>query len=91
MELGWSFHIGPRLKVGVLSEGYAWILETPSFAKVSRRRFGESKALGSGSVRETSLGRSPRFKRWGTFLLRFIFHLGVVLSWLSLRGCLDGI
>ena len=55
-ELGWSSPVGPRPKVGVLSEGYAWIPETPSFAKVSCRRFGESKASNSGSVRETSLG-----------------------------------
>ena len=62
-ELGWSSHIGPRLKVGVLGEGYAWISETPSFAKVSRKRFRESKASGSKSVRGTSLGRGSRFKR----------------------------
>ena len=62
-ELGWSSRVGPRLKVGVLGEGYTWIPETPSFTKVSRRRFGESKALGSGSVRRTSLGRCSCFKR----------------------------
>ena len=56
-ELGWSFRVEPRLKVGVLGEGYAWIPETPSFAKVSHMRFGESKASGSGSVCGTSLGR----------------------------------
>ena len=56
-ELGWSS------RVGVLSKGYAWIPETPSFAKVSRRRFGESKASGSRSVHKTSLGRCSRFKR----------------------------
>ena len=62
-ELGWSSRIGPRLKVGVLGEGYAWIPETPSFAKVSRGKFRESKASGSGRVRRTSSGRCSRFKR----------------------------
>ena len=63
IELGWSSLIEPRLKVGVLDEGYAWTPEPPSFAKVSHRRFGESKALGSGSVYGTSLGRCSCFKR----------------------------
>ena len=62
-ELGWSYRNGPRLKVGVLGEGYAWITETWSFAKVSRKKFGESKASGSGSIHGTSLGRCSRFKR----------------------------
>ena len=62
-EVGWLSSDGPRFKVGVLSEDYAWILETPSSAKVSNRRFGKSKALGSGSVRRTSLGRCSCFKR----------------------------
>ena len=61
--------------MGVLCEGYAWILETPSFAKVLRGRFGESKASSSGSGCGTSSGRCSCFK----FLLGFIFHLGVVL------------
>ena len=43
---------GPRFKVGVLGEGYAWMPETLSFAKVSSGRFGKSKSLGSESVRE---------------------------------------
>ena len=62
-NVGWSPRVGPRLKVGVLGKGYAWIPETPSFAKVSRRRFGELKASGSGSVRGTSSGRYSCFKR----------------------------
>ena len=78
-ELGWSSRVGPRLKVRVLGKSYAWISETPSFAKVSHERFMESKASGSGSIRGTSLGRCSRFKRYETFLLRFIFHLGVFL------------
>ena len=62
-ELGWSCRVGPRLKVKVLGEGYVWIPETSSFAKVSRKRFRESKASGSGSVCGTSLGRCSSFKR----------------------------
>ena len=63
MKIRCSSSDGPRFKVGVLGEGYAWILETPSFAKVLHGRFGKSKASGSGSVRETSLGRCSRFKK----------------------------
>ena len=62
-EIWWSSSDGPRFKVGVLGEGYVWIPETPSFAKVSLGRFGESKGSGSGSVRGTSSGRCSRFKR----------------------------
>ena len=62
-ELRWSSRAGPRLKVGVFDEGYSWIPEMPNFAKVSLKRFGQSKASGSRSVRETSLGRCSRFKR----------------------------
>ena len=35
-KIRWSSSDGPRFKFGVLEEGYAWIPETPSFAKVSR-------------------------------------------------------
>ena len=52
-----------RFKVEVLGEGYVWIPETPSFAKVSRGRFGKSKDSGSGSVHGTSSGCCSRFKR----------------------------
>ena len=62
-ELGWSSRAGTRLKVRVLCKGYLWISETLSFAKVSRKRFGESKASGSRSVRGTFLGRCSCFKR----------------------------
>ena len=62
-ELGWSSRVRPRLKVGVLGEGYAWIPETLSFAKVSHRRFRESKASGSRSVQGTFSGRCSCFKR----------------------------
>ena len=69
MEIGWLSFNGPRFKVEVLSEGYVWIPETPSFAKVLLKRFKQLKALGSGSVRGTSSGRCSRFKRLGVLLL----------------------
>ena len=62
-KLRWSSFIGPRLIVIPLDEGYTWIPETPSFAKVSRGRFVKSKALGLGTVLGTSLGRFSRSKR----------------------------
>ena len=62
-ELRWSSRVWPRLKVGVFGEGYAWIPESPSYTKVSRIRFGESKASGLGSICGTSLGRCSCFKR----------------------------
>ena len=63
MEIGWSSSDGPRFKVEVLDEDYVWIAETPSLAKVSRGRFGMSKASSSRSVCKTSLGCSSSFKR----------------------------
>ena len=54
MKIEWSSFDGPKLKVEVLGEGCTWIPETLSFAKVSRGRFGMSKALGSESVHGTS-------------------------------------
>ena len=63
IEIGWSSSDGPRFKVEVPGEGYAWIPETLSFAKVSRESFGKSKASCSGSVRRTSSDRCSRFKR----------------------------
>ena len=57
-KIRWSSSDRPRFKVGVLGEGYEWIPETPSFAKVSCGRFGKSKASGLRSVRGTSSGRS---------------------------------
>ena len=63
MEIGRLFSNGKGFKVRVLNESYAWISETPSFAKVSHGRFEERKASGSGSVRGTSSGRCSCFKR----------------------------
>ena len=62
-EMGRSSSDEPRFKVGVLGKGYAWIPETPSFAKVSHGRFRKSKASGSRSVRGISSSRCSRFKR----------------------------
>ena len=62
-KIGWSSFDGPMFKVGVLGEGYTWILETPSFVKFSHGKFVKSKALGSRSVRGTSSGHCSRFKR----------------------------
>ena len=62
-KIRWSSSDKPRFKVGVLDKGYTWIPETPSFAKVSRGRFGKSKASSLGSARETSSGLCSRFKR----------------------------
>ena len=77
-KIGWWSSDGPRFKVRVLGQGYAWIIETPSFAKVSHGRFEKSKASGSGSVRETSSGRCSRFKSCGFFLLWLFSILGAV-------------
>ena len=33
MKIGWSSFNGPRFKVGVLGEGYAWIPKTLSFVR----------------------------------------------------------
>ena len=62
-ETRWTSFDGPRLKVGVLGEGYTWIPETLSFSKALRGRFGKSKASASRSVRGTSSGHCSRFKR----------------------------
>ena len=62
-KIGWSSSDGLRFKVEVLCEGYAWILETSSFAKVLRRRFGKLKASGSESVFGTSSVHCSRFKK----------------------------
>ena len=63
IEIEWSSSNGPRFKVGVLSEGYVWILKTPSFAKVSHGRFRKSKASSSESVRITSSSHCSHFRR----------------------------
>ena len=74
-EIGWSSSNGPRFKVGVLGKGYAWMLETLSFAKVSSGRFGKSKASGLGSVRElprviTHASRGRVFSYSSYFMLK---------------------
>ena len=87
MKIGWSSSDGPRFKVEVLSEGYAWIPETSSFSKVSRGRFGKSKASGLGSVRGTSSGCCSHFKKYRFFLLWLFSILGAIwLSFNALQG-----
>ena len=53
-EIGWSEFVGPRMKVHLLDEGYAWVLKTRDFAKDLSKEFGKSKVLSLGSVYETS-------------------------------------
>ena len=45
-----SEFIGPRTKVHLLDEGYAWVLKTWDFIKDSSEEFEKSKVLGLGSV-----------------------------------------
>ena len=54
MELGWSSHVGPRLKAGVLIEGNAWTPKSGVFVGDSSEEFRKSKVLGLGNVHETS-------------------------------------
>ena len=37
-ELGWSSHVGPRLKVGVLVEGNAWTPKSGIFYQRYKRK-----------------------------------------------------
>ena len=53
-EVGWSEFIGPRTKVHLLDEGYAWIPKTWDFTKDSSEKFEKSKVSGFGSVNGTS-------------------------------------
>ena len=82
MKLGWSSHVRPRLKVGVLSEGYAWIPESPSFAKVSNRRFGEVESFRFRKCPRDFLGSllTPQevgnFPTWAYFPSMSRFGLG---------------
>ena len=67
-EIGRSFSDRLRFKVGVLDDSYAWISETPSFAKVARK-VQEVKKLQvqelstglSGGVAHASRGREPSY------------------------------
>ena len=74
-KFGWSSRIGLRLKVGVLVEGNAWTPKSRVFVRDTGGKFG-MPWVSSFRVFEKLRLRS---KRQGTFLLGFIFHLGVVL------------
>ena len=54
MELGYSIFVGPKTKVHLLDEGYAWVPKTRDFVEDSRYEFGKSKVSGLGSVHGTS-------------------------------------
>ena len=49
-ETGWLKFVGPRMKVQLLDEGYAWVSKTRDFVEDSSKEFGKSKVLGLGSV-----------------------------------------
>ena len=53
-EIGWSEFVGPRTKVHLLDEGYAWVPKTQDFTEDSSGEFWKSKVSGLGSVHETS-------------------------------------
>ena len=53
-EIGWSEFIGPRAKVHLLDEGYAWVLKTRDFVEDSSEEFGKLKVSSLGSVHGTS-------------------------------------
>ena len=74
-ELEWSSRIRPRLKVGVLVEGNVWTPKSGVLVGDSSEKFGRPW-VSSFRVFEKLHFRSKRFR---TFLLVFIFHLGVVL------------
>ena len=54
MEIDWSEFVGPRTKILLLDEGYAFVQKTQDFAKDSSKEFGKSKFLGLVSINGTS-------------------------------------
>ena len=74
-ELEWSSRVGPRLKVGALVEGITWTPKPGVLARDSSGKFGRSWVLSFRVFKKLRL----RSERYGTFLLKFIFHLGVFL------------
>ena len=100
MEIGWLEFIGPRTKVYLLDEGYAWIPKTRDLYEDSRKEFGKSKFLGLGSVHMTSYSffYSPRgrdssyfwfiFCSKGRLVVLFFFPKGLFGWVFALRGCL---
>ena len=89
MEFCRSEFVGPRMKVHLLDEGYAWVPKTRDFSKDSSEEFGKSMVSGLGSVYKTSYSffyalRSRDSSYFGLFsILRTIW-----LSFNALRGCL---
>ena len=73
--IGGSVSIGPRLKVRLLVEGNAWTLKSRIFVEDSSGSLGRPWVLGLRDSKKFRL----RSKRYGTFLLGFIFHLNAVL------------
>ena len=55
-KIGWLEFVGPKMKVHLLEEGYAWIPKTQNFVENSSEKFGKSKVSGLGSVHWTSWG-----------------------------------
>ena len=53
-EIDWSEFIGPRTKVHLLDESYAWVPKSQDFAKYLSKEFRKSKVSGLGSVHGTS-------------------------------------
>ena len=45
-EFRWSEFVGPRMKVHLLDEGYAWVPKTRDFVEDSSEEFGKSKVSG---------------------------------------------
>ena len=58
-----SIHVGPRTKVVILDESYAWIQKSHVFTKDIDKEFGKSKASDLGSVHGTSFGCLSCYKR----------------------------
>ena len=76
-KLGWSSRIGPRLKVGVLDERYAWVPKKMDFAEdPSGGDFGKSRLSGLGGF--LPVDHVPRGKEF--FLPWLIFHLRVIFG-----------
>ena len=73
-NIGLSVFFGPRTNVNHIDEGYAWIPESPGFAKVSRGRFGKSKASSSESVSRNILERLLTLQEVGNLPTQVYFQ-----------------
>ena len=54
LEIGWLEFIGPRTKVHLLNESYAWVPKSRDFFEDLSKEFVKSKVSGLGSVHGTS-------------------------------------